>query len=286
MNLGIAGNRDSIVDEIHRRIGRNLLRFQEMEVALKIILPYAHPEAAPKGVDAMREYRKEHIDLKSLGHLFKQFNQATTVPTGFFVQSSEFIVDARNNLVHHFAKLPGVDLLQEDGRSQVLDWLDLQFTESDEWYQFLRMQSLLVLVGLIESNPYAAAQFGMHYEKLLAHLPPGLEYIDKRDPTRTTWATSRIVRLLQLAELHTGKRDGYALLARAGKFIKEQSAQTSPEEYGLRTLKEVLKVSGMFEVATDDGGSTVGYRSIVDLPADLSMEGGQEAKWTLVREKL
>lgn len=34
------------INELHRRIGRNVLRFQKIELALKLMLPYVHPEAS------------------------------------------------------------------------------------------------------------------------------------------------------------------------------------------------------------------------------------------------
>ena len=134
----------------------------------------------------------------------------------------------------------------------------------------------------MESNPALAAQFGSHHEKLLIRLPPGLEYIDKHDPTRTTWATSRIVRLLQLAEIHTEKRNGFTLLARAGEFIKAKSPDVSPEEYGIRTLKDLLRLSGMFEIAVETDGTTVSYRSIGEAPSNLAMDDDQLMHWTVI----
>jgi hypothetical protein len=44
--------------EVHRRIGRNLLRFQEIEVGLKLILPYTHPDGGAKGLKTLRDTGK------------------------------------------------------------------------------------------------------------------------------------------------------------------------------------------------------------------------------------
>ncbi|HEU5136467.1 MAG TPA: OST-HTH/LOTUS domain-containing protein [Steroidobacteraceae bacterium] len=285
MNNGLTDERTRAIGEIHQRIGRNLLRFQEMEVALKVILPYVHPDAAIKGVEAMRQYQKEHVDQKTFGYLLGQFRESTASASAFFAKSSDLIRAARNDLVHHFYQLQGLAFLQPDGLALASDWLDKQFQDSDQWYHFLRVQSLITLLALMESKPELATKFGAYHERLLAQLPPGLEYIDKGNPTRTTWATSRIVRLLQLAELNTERRDGRTLLAHAGRFIQSRSPKIRAEEYGVRTLKDVLLASGMFEVMVEPDGSTITYRSIVQLPDNLAVETAGQMSWTVIKEK-
>ena len=277
-------DKNEAIREVHRRIGRNLLRFQEMEVAMKMILPYAHPDGAMKGVEAMRQYQKEHIDLKTLGYLFGQIKDAMQATPEFFERSAASIVAARNDLVHHFYKLPSVDMLAPEGLVKATAWLDKQFEDSEEWYQILRTESLLVLLMLMESNPELAVQYGAHHEQLLEQLPPNIEYIDQIDVRNTTWAKSRIVRLLQLAELKTEKRNGRTLLARAGQFIKTQSPEICPEEYGVRTLKDVLLASRMFEVIIEADGSTIAYRSF-EAPASNLATDSNTLNWTITRDK-
>ncbi|MEH2000267.1 MAG: hypothetical protein V7L00_16210 [Nostoc sp.] len=38
------------------------------------------------------------------------------------------------------------------------------------------------------------------------------------------------------------------LLARAEKFIKSQGPECMPNKYGIKTLKGILKASGLFEI--------------------------------------
>jgi hypothetical protein len=42
----MAATSADIVGESHRKLGRNLLRFQEIEFSLKCIMPYVHPDGA------------------------------------------------------------------------------------------------------------------------------------------------------------------------------------------------------------------------------------------------
>jgi hypothetical protein len=56
--------RNPVTDELHRRIGGNLLRLQAMELSLKFVLPYTHPDGGAKGADAMRAYQSKDVTGK------------------------------------------------------------------------------------------------------------------------------------------------------------------------------------------------------------------------------
>jgi len=149
--------------------------------------------------------------------------------------------------------------------------LNQQFKEAEEWWKILRVQSLVLLLTLIETKPALVAEYGQHREKLLAQLPPYLEIVVPSAPNRTAWATTRIVKLLRLAEQHTEQVDGMTLLSRAGNFIKNRAPDLNVRAYGLKTLKEILTVSGLFHVAVSSDG-TVTYRANEE-PVDLTVDG-------------
>lgn len=92
----------SLIDELHRRIGRNLLRFQEIELSLKLMLSYIHPNGGAKGAEAMREYQTKNIEGKSLGLLVEQFKSAISGTTELWESGLAALLEARNELVHHF----------------------------------------------------------------------------------------------------------------------------------------------------------------------------------------
>jgi hypothetical protein len=167
------------IDEVHRRIGRNLLRFLEIETGLKLVLPYLHPDGGAKGAEALREFRDKHVRSRTLGPLLERLSESINAPVGFFEKSFEVICNARNKLIHHFYDLPEVNLLRPDRIGQALDYLDRQFHESEELYKFVRLQSLCVLTVLIEQSPALAAEYGRYYEALRAQLGPYLEVVDE-----------------------------------------------------------------------------------------------------------
>lgn len=101
------------------------------------------------------------------------------------------------------------------------------------------------------------------------YLPPYVELVVPSDPGRTAWA--RIVKLLRLAEQHTAKVEGLTLLSNAGNFIKRKAPDLAVKAYGMRTLKEILLVSGLFDVFVSERG-TVAYRANAQ-PVDLTVDG-------------
>jgi hypothetical protein len=258
-----------LANQLHRRLGRNLLRFQEIELSLKLMLPYIHPDGGAKGAKAMREYQARNVDGKSLGLLVEQFKSAISGTPELWESGLAALLEARNELVHHFYHR--FDFVQPDSVQKAIEYLDAQYREADEWWQVLRVQSLVLLLVLIETRPALAAEYGRHREKLLAQLPPYVEFVVSSDPGRTAWATTRIAKLLRMAEQQNQPVKGMTLLSRAGNFIKSKSPDVTVKAYGLKTLKEVLIVSGLFHVAVSEDG-TVSYRGN-DVPVDLTIDG-------------
>jgi hypothetical protein len=80
---------------------------------------------------------------------------------------------------------------------------------------------------------------------------------------RLGWNNTQIVKLLRLAETNTDKIGDMTSLTRAGEFIKSQDPECTPKKYGIKTLKGVLKVSGLFEIIDSQNGVCVLYKSKV-----------------------
>lgn len=96
-----------------------------------------------------------------------------------------------------------------------------------------------------ESNP----KIELLYNQLKADIiSSGVEYINLFNPSETTWENTKIVKLLRLAETNTDKIGDMTSLARAGEFIKSQDSECTPKKYGIKTLKGILKASGLFEI--------------------------------------
>lgn len=54
------------------------------------------------------------------------------------------------------------------GTSTALAYLDQQHKDAEEWAEILRVQSLVLLLTLIDSNPTEAAKLGIQRDQLVA----------------------------------------------------------------------------------------------------------------------
>jgi hypothetical protein len=160
----------SRVDEIQRRVGRNLLMFQAAEESLRLVLPYVHPDGSRNGAEAMLEYAQDRVSKKSLGLLIEQFKQAADGDKQLLGQELEAFVDARNELVHHFYRNPSFNLTAPDGATAALAYLDEQYQRAREWAEIFRAHSAALLLALMETNPKLAAELAPYRERLRAHV--------------------------------------------------------------------------------------------------------------------
>lgn len=165
----------STIDEVHRRIGRNLLRFQGIEQSLRFLLPYCHPEGGAKGADAMREYREQHVSGKSLGLLIAQFKASITCTPDHLDSGLARVLASRNELAHEF--YVKFDFTSPNAVTDALEYLDQQYQDAEEWAEIFRTQSLILLRILVETEPAIAAEFGASREKILELLPRSLEMV-------------------------------------------------------------------------------------------------------------
>ena len=139
------------VDEVLRRIGRNLLLFQHIEHLLKHLMSNARFEGTIASAPANHEQRRAKIHKQTLGQLAGQFADDVLADAGerdapeslseawfsfgFTIQTDsafveqhtaemKAVVDARNDLIHHF--LPRWSPASEESNREALTYLDDQ----------------------------------------------------------------------------------------------------------------------------------------------------------------
>ncbi|WP_414570131.1 OST-HTH/LOTUS domain-containing protein [Nostoc sp. CCY 9925] len=260
-----------LVNEVLRKIGRNILMFQQIEKGLKLLLPYIHSDASTKGINSFRKYR-ETAKLKTLGHLINAFIESvnydiidsvdySTIESAdynpdYFADKLREMVAERNKLVHHFGGSEGLHILenQEGCRTCITD-LESQYQEAISFYKEITPFVFSVLVCLRENDAESNPKIEILYKRLKADITSsGVEYINLNNPSDTAWENTKIVKLLRLAETNTDKIGDMTLLARAGEFIKIQDPECTPKKYGIKTLKGVLKACDLFEITEIKNG--------------------------------
>ncbi|MBU1691653.1 MAG: hypothetical protein KKD65_13100 [Gammaproteobacteria bacterium] len=118
-----------LLQDTYSKIGRNLMLYQQIEIGLKSLLPFIHPDGGAKGIEDFRKFKLD-ISEKTLGQIFGEFKKSITVRTEEKSEEDSLekylrkINDERNNLVHGLLKLPGMSLDSESGCKNIISYLD------------------------------------------------------------------------------------------------------------------------------------------------------------------
>lgn len=261
------------IDEVFRRIGRNLLLFQHIEHLLKQLMASARLEGTVKSMQANFEEREAKIRKQTLGQLAGQFVDDVLADAGerdapenvdeawfsfgFTIQTDsafveqhtaemKAVVDARNDLIHHF--LPRWSPASEDSTRAALDYLDRQRAQA------LPMRDRLQ--GFVNSLQEAAKAHAAFMSSPEATREIELQWLRH----------SRLVLLLGEIAQRTPRADGWTVLASAGHILRQREPEELDrmlERYGHRTVKKLMQATELFDIEeepTPGGGTRTVYR--------------------------
>jgi hypothetical protein len=221
-------------DEVLRRVGRNVVLFQQIEYLLKFLNTHATYSGPVRQIAEGVERRAEIFHRKTMGDLANrlvdnvftppydehdppedivegwiQYRISFTTDVEFMAQHGEelrlefrALVDARNNLIHHF--LPRMHSAADGQSEEVLAYLDAQHLEGVRMKE--RLQAWARTVGSVWAHlatPEAEQEFELQF---IRH--------------------SRLVVMLGEIAMQTPRADGWMLLSTAGQVIKRHA----PEE--------------------------------------------------------
>lgn len=261
------------VDEVLRRIGRNLLLFQHIEHLLKYLMSNARIEGSASSVQTLHAQRRARIHTQTMGQLAGRFvddvladagdrdaQAALTedwVSFGFTIQSDstyvaqhsaemKAVVDARNDLIHHF--LPRWSPVSAESTREALAYLDTQralaLLMRDRLQSFAKTVDAAAKANVaIMATPEGEREFELLW---LRH--------------------SRLVLLLGELATKTPRADRWMDLATAGQVVRQlEPAELDgmAERYGHRTLKRLLLATELFDVQDEPmprGGTRTIYR--------------------------
>ncbi|MGY4828582.1 hypothetical protein ACVNIS_08400 [Sphaerotilaceae bacterium SBD11-9] len=259
-------------DEVLRRIGRNVMNFQQVEYLLKYLNTHAAFSAPASGLAARFQKHAEVMDTKTMGDLAgKLVNNVLRLPADepageideawigfrFSIETdAEFVerhdkemralVDARNDLIHHFM-LRWQSAVKGD-TDGALAYLDAQRDDTMRMMERLQGWAQTVSLGkqqLAEfwSSPEGQRQFDLAFLR-----------------------SSRLVVMLGEIAMQTPRTDGWTLLSTAGQLIKRAAPAELDDlrkRFGNATLTGVLLATELFDVAdepTQGGGTRTIYR--------------------------
>lgn len=253
--------------EVQRKLGRNLLRIQQLEVIVKSMVAHCVIESESGDMHSFLDKRKQDVAKKTLGQvvgdlttdLFSlpeneedQQQEHPGDPTKIWFRTSFRIemspedhqrtqqrlaelVELRNELVHHFIEIH--DIWTVEGCASADAYLDDCFLLIDERFEELRKiaqnqdEARKEMANVMQSE---------EFKDFLLHgiLPGG---------TGAIWSSCTIVNLLRDAEA-TLAVDEWTPLARAIEYISGREPSHTPKRYGCSSWRQVLHESAMFTI--------------------------------------
>jgi hypothetical protein len=289
----MARARTPATDEVLRRVGRNLVIFQQVEHVLKRLMAHARFEAPASQMVARSERHVAEIDKMTMGSLANGLADKVLSPSSvdntrdvvdeiwlrfkFTVESDaqdaarleaelKELVSRRNELVHHF--LPRWPAANADDVDPVLEWLDEQREAAVAMLERLRGWSQPLEASLKAHANFLSSEEGARQIELLS------------------LRGSRLIGMLGEVALATPRADGWTLLSTAGLLIKQhapEELQNLRKRFGVATLKGVLTAAELFDLGeeTSSGGGT---RTIFRINSGWRLERLPDDAWTWTQE--
>lgn len=245
-------------DEVLRRVGRNLLLFQQIEGLLKFLLSSHKTGGMQEDLKERHQKQINTINRTMFGHLVDKYGTEVLQdagvevpeeerPAGWFAFSfrisgdTEFVeamrrdmtlmTEQRNELVHGF--LPRWQPDSPEKLEETLAYLDTQREKVLPMHEHLR-----TTVSHIQES-----------RKMLFEFMASEEY---QKQSELTWLqASPLVSLLGDVATQIHRKDGWTYLAHAGDLANKElpeEVKNLKERYGFKTLKKLLVGSEMFDV--------------------------------------
>lgn len=263
-----------LVDEVLRKIGRNLVLYQQFEQLLKVFVSLGNFSGYASDLENILKKQKARTQKQTMGNLVKQYIENTqpdyqvdaTEPDDIqapflsfnmrFGYDSTFhesrkealanMVSERNNLIHHL--LPRLDTNSADSCEELSQELDKQSERIRS-----EIDGMQRTVEVLKQLRRRCGEFFMSKEG-----EEFFELMDFRHSLLVIWLCDFVN--------NNQRPDGWALMSLAGQYVSQQA----PEEYsqmiknhGCKSLKALIYKADIFDVyeeATSKGGIRLLYK--------------------------
>lgn len=256
---------------VQRLLGRCMLRVQQYERLLKVMLAH-HELAGPVDtLDTQRSERLGKLADKTLGTLVKTLFESYVVPDGFEKdllpegstppdrislaisfrvsmdqerwedtrRAIEELVDLRNHLVHHL--IERFDVCTAEGCSAAILHLEESYQRIDRHY--CELLEWAKTMDSAREKMAAFSQTAAFHDLLVNGIAPDGSF---------DWSSTRIVSVLREAASRFAV-DGWTSLERARSWMAEEHAEQTPQKYRCRTWPQVLSESRLFRLEYRSG---------------------------------
>lgn len=262
------------VNEVFRKIGRNMMLFQQLECLLKFIIVNANLSGDASELDNIKAQRASRINKQTMGQLVGQYienanpdceahsSEPEVIEEAYFSFSCRIECDStyyetkkealarmvfeRNEMVHHL--LPSFDTSSAKSCERLGKKLDDQ---SENIHQ--EIKEMKAVAKALDEGRKQLASFLVSKK--------GKEQFEI-----SFLRQSRLVLLLGDIACQIGRADGWALMNIAGQLVKQHAPEELAllkEKYGQKSLKSLILATEIFDIyeeVTKKGGTRVLYK--------------------------
>jgi hypothetical protein len=263
-----------LVNDVLRKIGRNVVLFQQLEQLLKFVVANGNLSGFASELSKLKKEQVDKVSKQTMGALVGQYvensnpelSTASTEPEeleeaylsfsfriecdGEYYESKKEalaqLVSERNDLIHHL--LPRFDTNSVESCEALGIELDAQSKNIR-----LEIKNLQAMAEALHEGRKDIVDF-LQSDK------------GRREFKISLLRQSRLVLMLGDIATQTPRKDGWALISTAGHLIKEYA----PEElekmkvmHGYSSLKKLIQASDIFDIyeeVTQKGGIRILYR--------------------------
>lgn len=267
----------TIVDaanEVYRKIGRNVILFQKLELLLKFIVANGKFSGIANELKDRIAQRANSVNKQTMGTLVGHYIEHSNpdceeypsehedknklhISFGFWIEcDSKYyetkkealarMVLERNALIHNL--LPTFDINSLESCEEIGRKLDDQSENINKEIKEMKYYADALIEGRKELINFIASEQG---KKQL--------YLAFSQESRLVWRLAN-------AATQIRRHDGWALMSMAGTLVKNQAPEEyslMKEKYGYKSLKAMILATGIFDIyeePTKDGGVRVLYR--------------------------
>lgn len=245
-------------DEVLRRVGRNLLLFQQIEGLLKFLLSSHKAGGTPADFKERRQKQADTISKTMLGHLVGRYGTEVLQDAGVEVPEEENPADWFTFSFRISADAKFVETMRRDMKLMTEQRNELIHGFLPRW-QPDSQEKLEETLAYLDAQHDKVLPIHEHLQTTANHIQDGwkklIEFMaseEYRKQSELMWLqASPLVSFLRDAASQIRREDGWTYLARAGNLANRELAEevkNLKERYGFKTLKKLLIGSGMFDV--------------------------------------
>lgn len=262
------------VNEVLRKIGRNLMLFQQLEYQLKYIVANGNISGYASQLKEKQLKQATSVNTKTMGQLISHYIENVYSVPDESTDESEDVKEAHISFSFRLETGAADYDLVKDNLTQLL-------SERNELVHHLRplfdpesLESCQKIDHKLEKQSDKIRQEIKNVGAIVTSLHEGRrqlsEFLSSDEGKKQLWIShlrqSPLVLLLADIAEQIGCKEGWATMSAAGQFLKQHAPneiQSLKEHYGHKTLKSFIQATEIFDITeeeTSKGGVRVLYR--------------------------